>query len=106
MAAVIQMTSVNPQKSYLRRSLILTMKLLIAVVGLWYVISQISWHDRVFIDAGAKIRNVTVLERTSVRPHFTTYNLLTDGCASGSPARATAPPAVELASPKTPHGMA
>ena len=67
MAAVIQMTSVNPQKSYLRRSLILTMKLLIAVVGLWYVISQISWHDRVFIDAGAKIRNVTVLERTSVR---------------------------------------
>lgn len=64
---VMRMDSVNPQKHRLRRPLTLAFKLLIAVVGLWYVISQMSWHDRVFIEAGTKIRRVTVLENASVR---------------------------------------
>ena len=63
----MKMASVNRQPHWLRRSLIPAFKLLIAVVGLWYVISQISWHDRVFVAAGSRIRGVTILDTVPVR---------------------------------------
>ncbi len=63
----MKMALVNRQPHWLRRSLIPAFKLLIAVVGLWYVISQISWHDRVFVAAGSRIRGVTILDTVPVR---------------------------------------
>ncbi|HMD55181.1 MAG TPA: lysylphosphatidylglycerol synthase transmembrane domain-containing protein [Phycisphaerae bacterium] len=44
-----------------------TLKILIAVVGLWYVLSRISWQDHAVIAQGAQIRNVT-FTKTAVLP--------------------------------------
>ena len=60
------MAPVNLQPHRLRKLLLLSVKLFIAVVGLWYVISQISWHDRVFVSAGTRIRGITVLHAVAV----------------------------------------
>ena len=61
------MASVNPQPHRLRRLLLLSVKIFIAGVGLWYVISQISWHDRVFMSAGSRIRGVAIMDTVPVR---------------------------------------
>ena len=47
--------------------MLLSVKIFIAGVGLWYVISQISWHDRVFVSAGSRIRGVAILDTVPVR---------------------------------------
>ncbi|MGC9260309.1 MAG: lysylphosphatidylglycerol synthase transmembrane domain-containing protein [Phycisphaerae bacterium] len=52
-------------KSHTTRKIIITLiKLLIAVVGLWYVISHIAWNDQVVVKKGAVIRNVTFIRNT------------------------------------------
>ena len=66
-AAVMKMASVNPQPHRRRRLLLLSVKILIAGVGLWYVISQISWHNHVFLKLGSVIRGVVVLRVAPVR---------------------------------------
>ena len=49
-----------------RKWLSTAVKVLIAVAGLWYVLAQVSWSDRVFIARGAKIRNVTFIRNTAL----------------------------------------
>jgi uncharacterized protein (TIRG00374 family) len=49
----------NHRRHRVRKWITTTLKILIAVVGLWYVISRISWSDRVIIPRGMVIRNVT-----------------------------------------------
>ena len=63
----MKMALVNRQPHRLRRLLLLSVKIFIAGVGLWYVISRISWHDRVFVAAGSRIRGVTILDTVPVR---------------------------------------
>lgn len=47
-----------------RRVVLSLIKWIIAIVGLWYVISHIHWHDRVTIAAGVNIRNVVLVKAT------------------------------------------
>ena len=54
------MTPTPRQHHPLRKSLFTAAKILIAVVGLWYVIAHISWADRVVLPAGLPLRNVTL----------------------------------------------
>ena len=63
----MKMALVNPQPQRWRRLLLLSVKIFIAGVGLWYVISQISWHDRVFVSAGSRIRGVAIMDNVPVR---------------------------------------
>ena len=52
-------------KTHTIRKIIITLiKLLIAVVGLWYVISHIAWNDQAVVKKGAVIRNVTFVHNT------------------------------------------
>ena len=55
----------TPTKSHPIRKIVITLiKLLIAVVGLWYVISHIAWNDQAIIKKGQIIRNVTFVHNT------------------------------------------
>ena len=56
------MTQTKPHTA--RKVTITVIKILIAVVGLWYVISHIAWHDQVVIKKGQVIRNVTFVQNT------------------------------------------
>ncbi len=56
------MTQTKPHTA--RKVTITVIKILIAVVGLWYVISHIAWHDQAVIRKGQIIRNVTFLHNT------------------------------------------
>jgi uncharacterized protein (TIRG00374 family) len=47
-----------------RRVVLSIIKWVIAIVGLWYVISHIHWSDRVTIAAGVNIRNVIITKAT------------------------------------------
>ncbi len=52
-------------KSHTARKVIITViKILIAVIGLWYVISHIAWNDQVVVKKGQVIRNVTFVHNT------------------------------------------
>ncbi len=61
------MTNSLRQNHSLRKALFLVLKVLIAVLGLWYVIAHISWSDSVVLPAGLPLRNVT-LTRPTVLP--------------------------------------
>jgi|GEM_PF-1694361 len=50
-----------------RRVVLSIIKWCIAIIGLWYVISHIHWHDRVTIRAGTVIRNVTFTKPTPMQ---------------------------------------
>ena len=56
------MTQAKPHNA--RKVIVTVIKILIAVIGLWYVISHISWHDQVVIKKGQVIRNVTFVQNT------------------------------------------
>ncbi|HTV48595.1 MAG TPA: lysylphosphatidylglycerol synthase transmembrane domain-containing protein [Phycisphaerae bacterium] len=53
------MTQSHPHAHPAKKWLKTTLKILIAVVGLWYVLSKISWQDHAVIAQGVQIRNVT-----------------------------------------------
>ncbi len=56
----------SAHKHPLRRIILSAIKWVIAIVGLWYVISHIAWHDRVTIRSGVEIRRVTFTANTPV----------------------------------------
>lgn len=74
------MTQTKPHTA--RKVAITVIKILIAVVGLWYVISHIAWHDQAVIRKGQVIRNVTFLHNTPLpllARHGTLYTLQFQG---------------------------
>ncbi|MDA8377453.1 MAG: lysylphosphatidylglycerol synthase transmembrane domain-containing protein [Planctomycetia bacterium] len=56
-----------PQKHRWRRASVLVLKLMVALVGLWYVTRQITWHNQVFLKPGSVIRGVVVLREVPIR---------------------------------------
>jgi uncharacterized protein (TIRG00374 family) len=66
----------------IRRLITTVIKILIAVVGLWYVISHIAWTDQVVIRKGQVIRNVTFVQNTRLpllTHHGNLYTLIFKG---------------------------
>jgi glycosyltransferase 2 family protein len=52
----------HPSRKWLKTAI----KILIAVAGLWYVLSRVSWQDHAVIAQGALIRNVSFTQNTTL----------------------------------------